>query len=199
MIFQNKTTKRFIKLLSLYFSFLTLCLFQLGCIKSPQKATNSNRLADDSESENRVRSASPLITGSPPAIGLQGVRYIFVPDTFSSGSFASGVGLPSWLTLNSSTGVLSGYPEGTATYNNLKIIVTKGSVFSEIGPFSLSVTGDPLFKYQWHILNNGQSNFASRGGSPGVDLNLEQVYRDCLLYTSPSPRDVEESRMPSSA
>ena len=27
-----------------------------------------------------------------------------------------------------------------------------------------------------------------------------QVYtKDCLLYTSPSPRDVEESRMPSSA
>ena len=24
-------------------------------------------------------------------------------------------------------------------------------------------------------------------------------YYDCLLYTSPSPRDVEESRMPSSA
>ena len=24
-------------------------------------------------------------------------------------------------------------------------------------------------------------------------------YWDCLLYTSPSPRDVEESRMPSSA
>ena len=26
-----------------------------------------------------------------------------------------------------------------------------------------------------------------------------KVIRDCLLYTSPSPRDVEESRMPSSA
>ena len=25
------------------------------------------------------------------------------------------------------------------------------------------------------------------------------VLNDCLLYTSPSPRDVEESRMPSSA
>ena len=25
------------------------------------------------------------------------------------------------------------------------------------------------------------------------------LYRSCLLYTSPSPRDVEESRMPSSA
>ena len=25
------------------------------------------------------------------------------------------------------------------------------------------------------------------------------IFGDCLLYTSPSPRDVEESRMPSSA
>ena len=30
----------------------------------------------------------------------------------------------------------------------------------------------------------------------GDDLNLFKI---CLLYTSPSPRDVEESRMPSSA
>ena len=28
---------------------------------------------------------------------------------------------------------------------------------------------------------------------------FSQRYADCLLYTSPSPRDVEESRMPSSA
>ena len=27
----------------------------------------------------------------------------------------------------------------------------------------------------------------------------ERIYSSCLLYTSPSPRDVEESRMPSSA
>ena len=27
----------------------------------------------------------------------------------------------------------------------------------------------------------------------------ELKYKNCLLYTSPSPRDVEESRMPSSA
>ena len=41
-------------------------------------------------------------------------------------------------------------------------------------------------------------------GHPGLD-NVEiigwfdAVNGDCLLYTSPSPRDVEESRMPSSA
>ena len=38
-------------------------------------------------------------------------------------------------------------------------------------------------------------------GLPDIGLtSLDQVsYRSCLLYTSPSPRDVEESRMPSSA
>ena len=29
--------------------------------------------------------------------------------------------------------------------------------------------------------------------------NLQHATTSCLLYTSPSPRDVEESRMPSSA
>ena len=28
---------------------------------------------------------------------------------------------------------------------------------------------------------------------------LEELYEDCLLYTSPSPRDRQKSRMPSSA
>ena len=31
------------------------------------------------------------------------------------------------------------------------------------------------------------------------DVMLEKVYNDCLLYTSPSPRDRTRSRMPSSA
>ena len=34
---------------------------------------------------------------------------------------------------------------------------------------------------------------------PGLLHVLKQQYWHCLLYTSPSPRDVEESRMPSSA
>ena len=34
-------------------------------------------------------------------------------------------------------------------------------------------------------------------GDGGV--RLSDLARACLLYTSPSPRDVEESRMPSSA
>ena len=37
--------------------------------------------------------------------------------------------------------------------------------------------------------------FSSIGGYQKPELNENS----CLLYTSPSPRDVEESRMPSSA
>ena len=33
----------------------------------------------------------------------------------------------------------------------------------------------------------------------GYDVKRVMNITDCLLYTSPSPRDVEESRMPSSA
>ena len=32
-----------------------------------------------------------------------------------------------------------------------------------------------------------------------INLGLTDLHTSCLLYTSPSPRDVEESRMPSSA
>ena len=32
-----------------------------------------------------------------------------------------------------------------------------------------------------------------------LDFEIDEDLAGCLLYTSPSPRDVEESRMPSSA
>ena len=31
---------------------------------------------------------------------------------------------------------------------------------------------DPLYGHQWHLHNTGQANFASEGGTPGIDLNL---------------------------
>ena len=42
------------------------------------------------------------------------------------------------------------------------------------------------------------------GASPnemeeGVTIKIEQAVKGCLLYTSPSPRDLSTSRMPSSA
>lgn len=37
---------------------------------------------------------------------------------------------------------------------------------------------DPLVGHQWHLHNVGQSAFASRGGRPGVDLNVNPVYAE---------------------
>ena len=34
---------------------------------------------------------------------------------------------------------------------------------------------------------------------PNIDTDIEGKVKTCLLYTSPSPRDVHKSRMPSSA
>ena len=46
-------------------------------------------------------------------------------------------------------------------------------------------------------LTEGLCNALSNKISMAVISN--DIYTVCLLYTSPSPRDVEESRMPSSA
>ena len=48
--------------------------------------------------------------------------------------------------------------------------------------------------------DTGTVNFAQVELPEGqINLGLRVRLNDCLLYTSPSPRDVEESRMPSSA
>lgn len=164
---------------SLFSIFSLSILLGVSCVQAPQKQTNSNQIPQsDSSTQNKVNSPEALISGNPDSSGLQGVQYTFVPDTFKAGSIATGINLPSWATVNSSTGVLSGYPGTAAVYNNIKILVTNGNQFTELGPFSLSVSGDELFEYQWHILNTGQSTFATNGGSAGADLNLEEAYRN---------------------
>ena len=38
-----------------------------------------------------------------------------------------------------------------------------------------------------------------RDGGDLINDNFNEIYTNCLLYTSPSPRDRQKSRMPSSA
>ena len=59
------------------------------------------------------------------------------------------------------------------------------------------------------VFNNFAFDYFSNVGLLGFDITIKAVFQSivvlncdyycCLLYTSPSPRDVEESRMPSSA
>ena len=50
------------------------------------------------------------------------------------------------------------------------------------------------------VLLEAQTLAHAKASSYGETRMFREMYSDpCLLYTSPSPRDVEESRMPSSA
>ena len=40
------------------------------------------------------------------------------------------------------------------------------------------ISNDPLYKYQWHLDNSGQTNFADNGGKVAEDLNLDTVISD---------------------
>ena len=55
----------------------------------------------------------------------------------------------------------------------------------------------PYTAFMIEYKEGGISKFDIASGPKQVDIFDD--YWDCLLYTSPSPRDVEESRMPSSA
>ena len=75
--------------------------------------------------------------------------------------------------------------------NSMQILKNNQSVTSQ----NLSNTNVPGFKKDIHA--NFGSLYLDR--EKGIDPRVYALSDVCLLYTSPSPRDVEESRMPSSA
>ena len=62
---------------------------------------------------------------------------------------------------------------------------------------SLSL-GEPDFNTPDFIKDTGKEGI-DKNFSKYMPVNGYQDLRDCLLYTSPSPRDRQKSRMPSSA
>ena len=69
------------------------------------------------------------------------------------------------------------------------------TINSEVGPITKGATGYKLKNVIVTSLEAGVLEGRGVDGKGGQGLDIWT----CLLYTSPSPRDVEESRMPSSA
>ena len=67
--------------------------------------------------------------------------------------------------------------------------MTLGEAIDEYSITSPNVSEKAIRKYSSAAANKFNLVLGSQG----------MYYKACLLYTSPSPRDVEESRMPSSA
>ena len=53
--------------------------------------------------------------------------------------------------------------------------VNDGTVDSSAATISISLKTDPLYQYQWHLNNTGQTNFATNAGTSGADLNVDTV------------------------
>ena len=68
----------------------------------------------------------------------------------------------------------------------------------------LVIINDQLEIFTGRRLDNTKAWQMPQGGIDNNEIPLEAAYREmyeetCLLYTSPSPRDKRQSRMPSSA
>ena len=85
--------------------------------------------------------------------------------------------------------VLDGYRVGARDLDTLKVLVPNAA--------------GTATEYSSRIVMPGSQDsrekvFTVNRSSAGIN-SITEVTNICLLYTSPSPRDVEESRMPSSA
>ena len=56
--------------------------------------------------------------------------------------------------------------------------VNDGTVDSDNATISIDLRTDPLYQYQWHLNNTGQTNFATNAGTAGQDLNVDSVIID---------------------
>lgn len=88
-------------------------------------------------------------------------------------------GAPDWLSINSSTGELTGEPQDNGIHEDIKIRAIKVGIGSDIDSedFSIGVNGDPLRKYAWHLTNTGQKAFSNSAGTSGVDVNVYGAFQ----------------------
>ena len=79
-------------------------------------------------------------------------------------------------TLDSATGIITYATTRTIAGSDTIVFKTNdGFADSANGTITIDIKTDPLYKYQWHLDNTGQTNFASTQGTIGADLNVDGV------------------------
>ena len=88
--------------------------------------------------------------------------------------------------------------EQTASFCPINFEVTPTHPFCGVrGKIAINVTvGQGPYHIEWY---NDAGSISSRATTTNKNVLIEDLPRGCLLYTSPSPRDLSTSRMPSSA
>ena len=115
------------------------------------------------------------------------------PDSPSDGDTFQG------LQYNSSKGVWNsaGSASGVTVYANLAAFPSSGNT---TGDYAFATDTKALYVWdgaEWDRISTGNNETPRLTTTPASSLELQAD--GCLLYTSPSPRDLVISRMPSSA
>jgi len=89
-------------------------------------------------------SGGPTISGSPATSATVGTAYSFTPSATDAGGASltfTAQNLPSWATLNASTGAISGTPVdgNVGTVSGIVITVSDGTMTASLPAFSISV------------------------------------------------------------
>ena len=91
------------------------------------------------------------------------------------------------------TSSMAQFTESTTTPKQLNEQRTRGKCYAKLLVNYTDTT------YMLWIRDTQYSHIVSSFTYSGSKSEVKEFLYTCLLYTSPSPRDVEESRMPSSA
>jgi putative Ig domain-containing protein len=125
------------------------------CLSVSALLSGCGGMGDDNSPTGASTSAAPgastgtsvptiQLSGTPPGTVVAGNAYVFQPTVQTTGGTAtlSATGLPSWATINSSTGEISGTPTGgdVGTTSNIAIVAVDGSATASLPAFTIDVT-----------------------------------------------------------
>ena len=119
------------------------------------------------------QSATP-ITSAPTASANFGAAFSYQITANNSPTSYAASGLPAGLTINSATGLISGNPTRTGTYNT-SITVTNSLGTSPVFPLSITVTGNP-------VLSSGLGGATTVPDGSRVALGLVAVSSALPVY-----------------
>jgi hypothetical protein len=151
---------------------VTLLAMLAGCGGGGDDSATSAQASAGSGSS----TGAPTIQGQPGTTVLVGQTYSFQPAATDPNGDAlsfSATNLPSWLTLNTTTGRITGTPTAAdvATVAGITIAVSDGRTTTALGPFTITVTesGSGTALLSW------VPPAANTDGTPLVDLAGYQI------------------------
>lgn len=140
-----------------------------------------------------VRQLPPGIVGAPePTIEI-GQAFSFTPSSSDVNGDVltfSAVNLPSWMSIDSLTGTISGTPTEVGTYEGITITVSDGKFDSVLPAFALTVVNPTYITFSGSLKPNGEGSVMSMYGEEalvelyiGGELTSSQTVTDGLQFT----------------